>query len=96
MQNISQGSRWTLILSMIILGVSLATQSFGQRAPQSARISWEYKELSFAWDAKPADVIKKVNELGAQGWEMCGTYDKIRLIDGNGTSLVQMVFKRER
>ena len=73
MHRVSIASRWTLGLSVIILALSLVTQSYGQRAVSQPRSTWEYKELSFAWDAKPAEVIKKVNELGAQGWEMCGT-----------------------
>jgi len=62
------------IVVMLIVLVSIGTaawSSMGQ-SQRRGRVSYEYMVIGDPTDNQPEQGLKKLNELGAQGWELAG------------------------
>jgi hypothetical protein len=60
-------------------------------APPPAK--WEYKTVQMWYGAKPEDMDKKFNELGAEGWELATSNFET---PPNGVGQTYHVFKRPK
>ena len=63
-----------LILSLFILCVGFAWQGQAAR-PDAPLQQWEYKRVYLSSpNEKRADVDRRLNEIGAEGWELVAYY----------------------
>jgi Domain of unknown function (DUF4177) len=82
--------RLILILAALLIIGTISWRGYSQRANMS-RTSWEYLMVGYV---NTDETQRKLNELGAQGWEVVAVSDKV-LDQGNQTS-THFVLKRAR
>lgn len=88
-------SLWVLGLAIVAL---LSFASWGGRAQGPQRKTWEYKVMVEQYGAQPAKLSEqRINQLGAEGWELVDTRVVTIQQAGGGTQYrTDYHFKRAR
>jgi len=81
---------------LVVAGMAIGLAARGASPAQpAARAAWEYKAVG-QW-GYPGNLEKEFNDLGAQGWEYCGSHVTEYRKEGETIRPVTVsVFKRSR
>lgn len=61
-----------LVILIVLVSIGTAAWSSMGQSQRGGRVSFEYMVIADPTDNQPEQGLKKLNELGAQGWELAG------------------------